>query len=276
MLFEINCLLLLSCVVSIHCYVDIDVKDCTLTCGDDYKNKLFDSSGSFSKSEVAKVRQMITEFKRNQGFCPQIAYLFPRRSTDYIRVKSPLAPINKLTICTWAKIYGTGTFWGTIVSYATPSDFNNFLIIFDYKGNEKLYISALGEIKREIDHPLTKGPEHFICFAVDRSAGFLKVYYNGTMNRKIDFSNKDPIPSGGAFIIGQEQDSYLGGFELDQAIHGEIRNYMVWERVLTDKEIAKMFQSKCSCARNYSLALTKDNVQLEGGVNALHMDQRCH
>lgn len=50
------------------------------------------------------------------------------------------------------------------------------------------------------------------------------------------------IPKG-ALILGQEQDSYMGGFSESQSFQGNLTSCNIWDRVLTADEIKDMSHS---------------------------------
>lgn len=51
------------------------------------------------------------------------------------------------------------------------------------------------------------------------------------------------IRSGGALVLGQEQDSQGGSFEAIQSFIGEMTGVNIWDHVIKDKEIMRMSQS---------------------------------
>lgn len=71
------------------------------------------------------------------------------------------------------------------------------------------------------------------------------VYFNGV---KLDTYLHD-TPTGlnkwfssGHFFLGQDQDSLGGSFEKQQSLSGLLSNINIWNRILTDKEVERMFK----------------------------------
>jgi len=52
---------------------------------------------------------------------------------------------------------------------------------------------------------------------MDATRNKVGIYRNGTLAQEKSF-NFDPIPGGGSFMIGQEQDTIGGGFDTNQAL----------------------------------------------------------
>ena len=48
------------------------------------------------------------------------------------------------------------------------------------------------------------------------------------------------ISGGGSLVLGQDQDSLGGGFDVRQSFVGEMTGVNIWSNVLSDQEIADM------------------------------------
>ena len=51
------------------------------------------------------------------------------------------------------------------------------------------------------------------------------------------------IRGGGGLVLGQDQDSVGGGFELANSFIGEMTGVNIWDHVITDQEITRMSRS---------------------------------
>lgn len=70
------------------------------------------------------------------------------------------------------------------------------------------------------------------------------VYMDGELRAQGTFSgHTTPLQTGGAFIIGQEQDSMGGGFQRDQSFCGELSHLNIWGRVLDPEHINKVINT---------------------------------
>ena len=52
---------------------------------------------------------------------------------------------------------------------------------------------------------------------------------------------------------------------------GNITNFMIWPRVLTDQEISNIAR-KCECPPDYSVAMTLDKVEMMGEATYTYLD----
>ncbi|KXJ04221.1 C-reactive protein 3.3 [Exaiptasia diaphana] len=50
----------------------------------------------------------------------------------------------------------------------------------------------------------------------------------------------------GGVILGQDADSYLGGYDSNQALQGTLSMVNMWDKELSSAEIAAIYSSKCS------------------------------
>ena len=60
-------------------------------------------------------------------------------------------------------------------------------------------------------------------------------------------AEEETIPSGGAWVLAQEQDAVGGRFDKSQAFEGELAEVHIFDKVLSDVEILKM---KETCAQS--------------------------
>lgn len=182
--------------------------------------------------------------------------------------------LTHATICAWiTDKYTTGLVSGSVFSYAIPGYYNSLLLHF-IKGTNLIDIGLYSEIEKATNR-YNHGVEHHMCLAFSIPDGYAEFYVEGQLQKRLSFSNRNSIPSGGTFILGQDQDSLLGGFDPNQCFYGEIRNFMMWDRVLSSDEMSPLRSSSCNCINDYIIALTPDLVQLEGAAVSLPVDE-CH
>ena len=97
---------------------------------------------------------------------------------------------------------------------------------------------------RETSVTANDGTWHHICASWLSSSGSWKFYKDGDL--KEDHTNLKrghTIRQGGTLVLGQEQDSFGGGFETSQSFQGMLSNVNVWEQPLTEAQIQQMSQS---------------------------------
>ena len=84
------------------------------------------------------------------------------------------------------------------------------------------------------------GRWHFYCAMWKSSDGLLEVYKDGVHLQSKTVSAGRVIPGNGAIVLGQEVDSYAGGFSTSQALKGELAGFNFWTELLTANEISGM------------------------------------
>ena len=92
---------------------------------------------------------------------------------------------------------------------------------------------------------LIDGYWHHLALTWENVAGKWIYYINGS---KIDEGTRNAghTITKGALIIGQEQDSYMGGFDSDQSLQGNLTSFNMWNKVLSPVEIASIAAKRCS------------------------------
>lgn len=92
---------------------------------------------------------------------------------------------------------------------------------------------------------INDGIWHSICFTWSSQNGEYKVYKDGKMvNKGGGFQQGQTISGGGTWVLGQDQDSVGGSFEISQVMQGEMTEANVWNKVLSEKVIER-FSSRC-------------------------------
>jgi hypothetical protein len=53
------------------------------------------------------------------------------------------------------------------------------------------------------------------------------------------------VPTNGILVLGQEQDTPGGKFDASQAISGQLTQFGIWDRALSDYDIRKIADAHC-------------------------------
>ena len=113
------------------------------------------------------------------------------------------------------------------------------------------------------------GKKHHVCVKWENKAGSWNLTVDGTdINHGSGFKVGHVIPGGGIVIVGQDQDSYGGRFELRQSFTGKISGINLWSRVLSHDEILRM--SKIYCTENGDVLKWPDFV-----VSRYNVEMQC-
>ena len=97
---------------------------------------------------------------------------------------------------------------------------------------------------RQSEISANDGYWHHICTSWENKAGSWKIYKDG-----VSLASGSALKAGyvvktdGILIIGQEQDSLGGGFDVNQRYIGELTDLNLWNRVLNATEILKLSKS---------------------------------
>ncbi|XP_053552075.1 C-reactive protein isoform X2 [Bombina bombina] len=165
-------------------------------------------------------------------------FLFPKAtSTAYVTLKPALNdPLNKLTIC--LRSYTEILREHSLISIATPGSSNdNAFILYAKPPNACAAFVGQEENLFKIN-PDTLDWKH-TCVTWDSDTGVVQLWINGKLYpRKVSkkgfsFNAKTSI------ILGQEQDSFGGGFDIKQSFVGEITDLHMWDYVLEPLDIQK-------------------------------------
>ncbi|XP_039271770.1 C-reactive protein-like [Styela clava] len=209
---------------------------------------------------------------RHPEKCPQTAYIFPggQQTTDFIRLKSPIPQMRELSICAWMTPKSGSNVKGAFVSYSTSRMDNAFLVFFEGGSKLTLYYNQVNSPDTTNFRMTTR--THF-CISLETFLGTAKIYVNGALFQTRTFaSERNEIEGGGGFIIGQEQDSFVGGFDGSQSFAGVIENFMMWNRALSPEEITTLYQDPCMCPKHHMLHLALHEIQVYGKVTAQAVD----
>ena len=86
------------------------------------------------------------------------------------------------------------------------------------------------------------GKWHHLCLTWESTQGNYHVYIDGVMKAE-GVAQIERVITKGALILGQEQDSYKGGFESSQSLQGNLTSVNLWDKVLTAQEVSVLAKS---------------------------------
>ncbi|XP_066545941.1 pentraxin-4 [Amia ocellicauda] len=173
--------------------------------------------------------------------------IFPGPSTqNYVTFrKGFLARIHELSICSWLQV--DVPYMGTLLSYATEEN-DNKLVLYGRNSSEQ------GSVDFVIGDPayrqlpvktLLDGKWHHLCIIWSSIEGKFWHYTDRRLTSTgSKFQKGYEVPSGGSFIMGQEQDSLGGGFDVAEAFVGQVAGFAVWNRALAPGEVSGIAMGK--------------------------------
>ena len=136
----------------------------------------------------------------------------------------------------------------TLISYASSSSVNEFLVYFNTNGGAgRVVVAVAGTFysSTAIDYnTLRDGDSHSLSVTWNSSGGVLKIYADGILvDSTTGFKTGSSITSGGTLLLGQEQDSIEGGFDITQSFKGTLADTRLFSTVRTDQEIEASYRS---------------------------------
>jgi hypothetical protein len=143
-------------------------------------------------------------------------------------------PSSDFTVELWMRSSDTAND-GTPISYATSNGgagYNDF-ILYSYRN--------LDPVIRGLDNysgvAANDGSWHHLAVTWQQSSGALRLYKDGNLVSAPTVAAGYTFMSGGALVLGQEQDSVGGAFSSSQAFTGDCDEVRIWNRVRSQAEI---------------------------------------
>nr|XP_056709461.1 serum amyloid P-component-like [Euleptes europaea] len=126
----------------------------------------------------------------------------------------------------------------SLFSYATRKS-DNELLVFKPKSNQySLYVGGSVVTFSIADNPVPKPQWEHICVSWESATGIVEFWLNGDHLPRKGVKKGYTIGSEASIVLGQEQDSFGGGFDVNQSFVGEITDVCLWDRVLSSDELA--------------------------------------
>uniref|UniRef100_A0A8C6TED5 Pentraxin family member n=1 Tax=Neogobius melanostomus TaxID=47308 RepID=A0A8C6TED5_9GOBI len=167
-------------------------------------------------------------------------FTFPRESnTDHVRLNTGYdKSLSVLTIC--HRSFTDLTRNHALFSLATPSRSNDIMIY--YNSAPKLVEPHFCDAKAGyggLDYAPNKW--HSMCSTWDSNVGLIQLWFNGQpLTRKLGPGST--ITGQPIIILGQDQDSYGGGFDPSQSFVGMMTDVHMWDHEISPCEIQKYME----------------------------------
>ncbi|XP_044128343.1 jeltraxin-like [Bufo gargarizans] len=159
---------------------------------------------------------------------------FPKQTaTDHVILRPTVnQPLNQLTVC--LRSYTDLTREHSLFSIAAPGSGkdNTFLIFPNPPNSCSVYINQ-EEIYFKVD-PDVLDWKH-TCVAWNFETGLVELWINGKRYPRKGTKKGSPLGPEISVMLGQEQDTYGGGFQSEQSFVGEMRDVHMWDYVLPAK-----------------------------------------
>ncbi|XP_072317572.1 serum amyloid P-component-like [Eucyclogobius newberryi] len=163
-------------------------------------------------------------------------FTFPQQTkTDHVRLTPSHTNLGVATVC--HRSFTDLKRDHTLFSKSLPSSANEFLVFYDFKNKE---VEVHGRNGKAEYGGLDYKPNtwHSLCTTWDAGSGMVQLWFNGQplVRKFVSQSNKTGVP---IIILGQEQDSHGGGFDINQSFLGMMTDVHMWDYALSPCEIQK-------------------------------------
>ncbi|XP_006895587.1 PREDICTED: mucosal pentraxin-like [Elephantulus edwardii] len=161
-------------------------------------------------------------------------FIFPQESkTAYVSL-IPLVkkPLQNFTLC--LKTFTDLTRTYSLFSYSTQSQANELLLFVNKMGEYLLSIGNSGVTFKAPQSPYA--PIH-VCTSWESASGIAEFWVNRKLVGRKGVRKGYVIGSEAKIILGQEQDSFGGTFDINQSLVGEIWDVSLWDHVLPLKDM---------------------------------------
>ncbi|KAM5170564.1 LOW QUALITY PROTEIN: uncharacterized protein ACMZJ9_003479 [Mantella aurantiaca] len=163
-------------------------------------------------------------------------FVFPKESnTDHVILRPPTTKsLQKVSVCLWS--YNDFPLPYAPFCLATPKEDNAFLISFQPPNICSVHINQKTTYNMTDSEPLDW---RHTCVTWDSDTGIVQLWANGKFFPGGDAMKGSSIAAE-SIVLGQEQDSFGGGFDASKSLVGEISNVHMWDYVLTPEDIQKV------------------------------------
>ncbi|KAK7886375.1 hypothetical protein WMY93_025996 [Mugilogobius chulae] len=165
-------------------------------------------------------------------------FTFPQQTNSaHVKITTPKNNFAALTVCHRSftdlkRDHG-------IFSMALPSSANEFLLFYRNGVNAmEPHVKTDKVAYTGLDYKLNQW--HSICTTWESSSGVVQLWFNGQpLTRKYVPNSQSAMSGTPIIVLGQEQDSHGGGFDINQSFVGMMTDVHMWDYMLSPCEIQK-------------------------------------
>ena len=155
-------------------------------------------------------------------------------------------------------------------SYASAAEQNDFLVYVRQNGKLDLFVSgSMVTTTGSFDYrTLSDGQPQTISVTWDNGSGDWQVFVNGESKESgTGLAVGETFGGGGAFLVGQEQDSVEGNFNRTQTFNGTLHHLRVFDDVRSVSEVAASYAGELPYDEAGLVAQWNfDNVSVDGVI----------
>ncbi|NXL13461.1 MPTX protein, partial [Setophaga kirtlandii] len=141
-------------------------------------------------------------------------------------------PLNNFTVC--LKSYTDLSRPYSLFSYATRKQSNEILL---FKPKPGQYEFSVGNQFLSFKVPETLGEAEHVCVSWESSTGIVRFWFNGKPWPRKGLQKGYTVGVPASIMLGQDQDSFGGGFDAKQSFVGEISSVYMWDMEISITEV---------------------------------------
>lgn len=164
-------------------------------------------------------------------------FVFPQQTkTAYVKLTPSKTSFSTATVC--HRSFTDLKRDHALFSLATPTNNNEFLVFYKFGVNEiQPHVKTESVSYGGLDYKANTW--HSICTTWNGATGLVQLWFNGRPLAKKFCSLQSGRGGTPAIILGQEQDSHGGSFDINQSFVGMISDVHMWDYELSTCEIQK-------------------------------------
>nr|XP_057940834.1 C-reactive protein-like [Doryrhamphus excisus] len=164
-------------------------------------------------------------------------FVFPKETkTDHVKLLTCTSSLDAVTVC--LRFFTDLTRSYALFSLATPKRYNSFMLLkLNRKDVIRVHVRDGSTDFLSLSFPPNSW--HSMCATWNSQNGMVQLWVDGKQTVKRFIQSGQPISGEFITILGQEQDTYGGGFDASQSFIGMISRLHVWDYVLSAAEIRR-------------------------------------
>ncbi|XP_041650090.1 C-reactive protein-like [Cheilinus undulatus] len=163
-------------------------------------------------------------------------FTFPQETNSaHVRLTTSRQNLNAVTVC--LRTFTDLSRDHSPFSLATPTTYNDFLIYIDASNRFPLTVKNKVGIIRELDYK--PNTWHSICATWDSISGLGQIWLDGRPSSRKFIHSGSSISGPIIIVLGQDQDTHGGGFDINQSFVGMMSDVHMWDFVLSPCQIQR-------------------------------------
>ncbi|XP_008304190.1 C-reactive protein-like [Stegastes partitus] len=162
-------------------------------------------------------------------------FTFPQETnSSHVKLTTSRQNLGAVTVC--LRFFTDLKRDYSLFSLATPSASNDFLIYKTAVGDE-FNVWARNAFATVVGQDYKLNTWHSVCSTWDATSGLMQLWLDGKPSSRKFVSSGSNINGPIIIVLGQEQDSDGGGFDIKQSFVGMMSNVHMWDYTLLPCEI---------------------------------------